>query len=228
MSESWQNLIDLVVNPHATFTRLKSKPRWVLALIVFCFLGIGLSWATAPFTEQLLRHRLSADELAIESSEFKRQSSFVALLVPALIYSFTIWAIMGGLLTIVARGFRVNKAIKFRHIYAAFLHTSLIRALTFLVNVGMIPLFREVEDIKTAIDFKVIPGLHMLVGSSESFILLAFLSNVHLLSIWQIAIAAVAVYVLAEVNKTTACITGAIIWLFRISMEVTFSIIFVS
>ena len=148
MKESWRNLIDLIVNPSATFTRLKSRPRWVMAFVTYCLLALVLSWTTAPFTEHLLHQRLAKNETSIESIEFERQSSFVALLVPALIISFISWPIMGGIFTIAARIFRLNRALKFRHIYAAFLHISVIRALIFLVNIGMIPIFRRLEDLK--------------------------------------------------------------------------------
>jgi hypothetical protein len=196
-----------------------------MAFVAYCFLAVVLSWTTAPFTEQLLYQRLSKNEVPVESIEFKRATSFVVLLVPALIVSIVTWLVMSGILTIVARIFRINTALKFRHIYAAFLHTAVIRALIFFVNTGMLPVFRTVEDVETLIDLKVIPGLHMLVGASENIVLLTFLSNVHLLSVWQIFIITVAVAILAEVNKAKACVAAVIIWLLRVGIEVAFFVL---
>lgn len=224
MKESWQNLIDLIVNPRATFARLKSNPRWVMAFAAYCFLAIVLSWTTAPFTEHLLHQILSEDGTPIEPTELEQKSSFLVLMVPALIVSVISWLVLGAIFTIVARIFRLNKALKFKHIYAAFLHISLIRALIYLVNIGMIPVFRKMEDVETLIDLHVIPGLHMLIGASENIILLTFLSNVHLLSIWQIFIITVAVTVLAEINITKACVTGIVIWLLYVGIEVVFMV----
>ena len=66
----------------------------------------------------------------------------------------------------------------------------------------------------------------MLMGASENIILLTFLSNVHLLSVWQIIIITVAVATLAEVNKTKACVAAVIIWLFMVGIEVAFAVTF--
>ena len=90
--------------------------------------------------------------------------------------------------------------------------------------VCILPVFRRVEDVETAVDLRAIPGLHMLIGPNENIILLAFLRNVHLLSVWQIAITAVAVAILAEVNKAKACLTAVIIWLLRVGIDVIFQI----
>ena len=48
MKESWQNLIDLIANPKATFTRLKSKPKWGVAFLVFCFLVVVVGMDGLP------------------------------------------------------------------------------------------------------------------------------------------------------------------------------------
>jgi hypothetical protein len=224
MKESWQNLIDLIVNPRATFTRLKLKPRWGVACVVFCFLAVVLAWTTAPFTEQLLRQNLARGETSIDPIEFKERTSFVVLLVPALVIAIITWLVMSVMLTIAARIFRLNK-LKFKYICAAFLHAVLlIRAVVYLINISILPVFRRVEDVETVVDLRAIPGLHTLIGPSENIILLTFLSNVHLLSVWQIVITAVAVAILAEVNKTKACITAVIIWLLSVGIGVAFSI----
>ena len=67
MKESWQNLIDLIANPKATFTRLKSKPKVRSSrLLVFCFLVVLLAWMVFPFTRQFLNPQYASSLADIE------------------------------------------------------------------------------------------------------------------------------------------------------------------
>ena len=222
MRESWQNLFDLIVNPSATFTRLKSKPRWIVVFIVFCFLSVGLAWTTAPFTEQLLYQKLAKSATSVETIGFTKKTSFVSIMVPAPVVAILWCVVLSTVLAVASRIFKINKAVKFKHIFAGIVHTSLIRTLIFLVNVGMLPVFRRIEDVEETIDMQVIPGLHMLMSSIENVNLLMFLSHLHILSIWHIFVLTIAVTIFAEVNKTKACVTAVSIWLLRVSAEVMF------
>ena len=79
-----------------------------------------------------------------------------------------IWLLaISAILTLAARLFAINDAIKFKHIFAAIVHTSLISILIVLVNTALLVVFRDVEDIRRTTDMKIIPGLHLLFGSSE-------------------------------------------------------------
>ena len=128
------------------------------------------------------------------------------------------------ILTAVSRVFKVNKALKFKHIFAAWWHTILVNPLVFFINTAFIPVFRRVEDIETLIDLRVIPGIHMLVPSIENQYLLVFFSFVDILCIWNIFVLTVAVATLAEVSKIKACLTAVIIWLFRVGVDVIFQV----
>ena len=132
--------------------------------------------------------------------------------------------VFSAILTIVSRVFKVNEALKFKHIFVAWWHSILINPLVFFINIAFLPVFRRVEDIETLIDLRVIPGVHMLVASVENPYLLMFLSYVDLLGIWNIFVLTVAVAILAEVNKTKACLTAVIIWLLRVGIDVIFQV----
>ena len=218
MKESWQNLSDLITNPSATFARLKFNPKWVLTFVVFCLLSLGMGGAVAPFTRQLL----TSDPVPNETL------SVVPIMMMALAWAVLWCVVLSVLLTIAARIFKIDRAVKFKHIYAAIVHTSLIRSLIFLVNVGMLPIFRRVEDIEAAIDTRVIPGLHLLVGSIENTNLLLFLSHVNVLSIWYIFVLTVAISIFAGVNKIHACFAAVLVWLLRVGIEVVFTAMFLS
>ena len=224
MKESWKNLIDLVANPKATFTRLKSNPKCLLAFLVFCFLVVVLAWIVFPFTRQFINPQYASRLADIELFGSTRAASMVFVAVSGIILGVLCALVFSTILTVVSRIFRVNEALKFKHIFAAWWYTILINPLVFFINTAFIPVFRRVEDIETLIDLRVIPGIHMLVPSIENQYLLVFLSFVDILCIWNIFVLTMAVATLAEISKTKACLTAVIIWLLRIGVDVVFQV----
>ena len=205
MKESWQNLIDLIVNPSATFERLKSNPKWVVAFVLFFSLSVGLAWANAPFIKRLMTLLKPDVAATISFKSYVAKGSIVVVL----------WCIiLGSVFTFAARVFKINPALKFIHIFAAVVHTSLIGTLIYLINIGLFPLFRQLEDINRPIDMKLIPGLHMVAGSIENAHILTFLSHINPLSVWYIGVLTIAVVILAKVNRVKACFTALIIFLY--------------
>ena len=134
-----------------------------------------MGWTVAPFTQRLLTLR------AIKSSVPNEIPSIVSVMIMALVWAVLWCVVLSVLLTVAARIFKIDRAVKFKHIFAGTVHTSLIRSMIFLVNVGMLPIFRRIEDIETVIDTRMIPGLHLLASSIENTSLLIFLSHVHIL-----------------------------------------------
>ena len=224
MKESWQNLIDLIANPKATFTRLKSKPKWGVAFGVFCFLVVVLAWIVFPFTQKFINPQY-ADSLAdIELFGSTKAASMVFVAVGGVILGVLCAVVFSIVLTLVSRVFKVNEALKFKHIFAAWWHTILINPLIFFINIAFLPVFRSVEDIETVVDMRIIPGIHMLVMSVENQYLLFFLSYIDILGMWNIFVLTVAVVALAEVSKTKACLTAVIIWLLRVGVDTLFQV----
>ena len=222
MKESLQNLSELITNPSATFERLTSNPKWVFAFVVFCLLSLGMGGAVAPFTQQLLISR------SVESSVPNETFSIGTVMVVALVWAVLWCIVLSVLLTIATRIFKIDRAITFKHIYAGIVHTSLVRSMIFLVNIGMLPIFRRVEDVEAVIDTRIIPGLHLLVGSIENANLLLFLSHVHILNIWHIFVLTIAVSIYAGVSKGKACFAAVIIWLLRVGIEIVFTAMFLA
>ena len=187
MKNSLQNIADILAEPSAAFARLKSEPKWLLAMVIFCLFAVGIAWATLPFTEQI------------------------------------IWLLaISAILTLAARFIGINNAIKFKHIFAAVVHTSLINSLIVLVNTALVVVFRDVENIKSTADMKIIPGLHLLLSSSENVKLLTFLSHFNPLSLWYLAVLAIGIRIFAGTDKIKACFGAIIIWLLDTVPEVLF------
>ena len=224
MKESWQNLIDLIANPKATFTRLKSKPKWGVAFGVFCFLVVVLAWIVFPFTQKFINPQYASSLADVELFGSTKAAAMVFVAVGGIILGVLCAVVFSIILTVVSRVFKVNEALKFKHIFAAWWHTILINPLVFFINIAFLPVFRRVEDIETVVDMRIIPAIHMLVTSVENPYLLFFLSYVDILGIWSIFVLTVAVSTLAEINKTKACLTAVIIWLLRIGVDTLFQV----
>ncbi len=220
MKESWQNLSDLIVNPSATFKRLKLNPKWMLAFFVFCFLGLLLGWTTAPLTHHLLIMR------AAQSSIPYKIPSVESVAIIGFIVTILLCILLSSILTIAARIFKIDSTVKFRHVYAGIIHTSLIRAFIFLINVGLFPIFKRIEDIETLADTRMIPGLHLLASSIENMNIFIFLSHFHVLNIWHVFVLTIAVSTFAGVNRIQACFIAICVWLLRVSIETVFASMF--
>ena len=224
MKESWRNLIDLIANPKATFTRLKSKPKWGIAFLVFCFLVVVLAWIVFPFTQQFINPEYAGSLADIELFGSTKAAAMVFVAVSGIILGVLCAVVFSIGLTVVSRVFKVNEALKFKHIFAAWWHTILINPLIFFINIAFLPVFKRLEDIETVVDMRIIPGIHMLVTSVENPHLLFFLSYIDILGIWNIFVLTVAVSTLAEVSKAKACLTAVIIWLLRIGVDTLFQV----
>lgn len=224
MKESWRNLVDLVVNPKATFTRLKSKPKWGVAFGVFCFLVVVLAWIVFPFTQKFINPQYMGSLADIELFGSTKAASMVLVAVGGVILGILCAVVFSIILTVVSRLFKVNEALKFEHIFAAWWHTILISPLVFFINIAFLPVFRRLEDIETVVDMRIIPAIHMLVTSVENPYLLFFLSYIDILGMWSLFVLTVAISTLAEVSKTKACFTAVIIWLLRIGVDTLFQV----
>ena len=224
MKESWQNLIDLIANPKATFTRLKSKPKWGSAFGVFCVLVVVLAWIVFPFTQRFINPQYAGSLADVELFGSTKAASMVFVAVGGIILGILCAVVFSIGLAMVSRVFKVNEALKFKHIFAAWWHTILLNPVIFFINIAFLPVFRRVEDIETVVDMRIIPGVHMLVTSVENQYVLFFLSYIDVLGIWSIFVLTVAVSTLAEINKTKACLTAVIIWLLRIGVDTLFQV----
>ena len=224
MKESWRNLIDLIANPRATFTRLKSNPKYGVAFFIFCCLVVVLAWIVFPFTIKFLDPQYASSLADVKLFGSTKAAAMALVAVSGIILGILCAVVFSIGLAVVARFFKVNEALKFKHIFAAWWHTILINPVIFFINIALLPVFRRVEDIETVVDIKIIPGIHMLVPFIENLYLLFFLSFFDLLGIWNVFVLTVAVATLTEVSKTRACLMAVIIWLLRVGIDVMFQV----
>lgn len=222
MKDSLQNIADILAEPGAAFARLKSEPKWLLAMVIFCLFSVGIAWVTFPFIEQIMDQQLMEEGTPAEAIEIAKIVAKIFVFIGSLVAPIIWFLVISVILTLVARLLAIDDAIKFKHIYAAIVHASLISILILLVNTALLVVFRDVETIKNAADMKIIPGLHLLLGSSENVKLLTFLSYFNPLNLWYLAVLTIGIRVFAGIDKTKACLGAIIIWLLGIALEVVF------
>ena len=68
-----------------------------------------------------------------------------------------------------------------------------------------------------------VPGLHMLFDSTANVKLSVFLSHINPLSVWLIMVMAIAIAVLADIEKTRSRIAAGILWILMVLYEVVFA-----
>ena len=222
MKDSLQNIVDIIMNPTAAFTRLKSEPKWGAVLAIYCFFSFILALALMPYTQKLLAAR------AVNTFSYSKTLSFISITVFSTAYTILMAILLSGILTLTAKIARIKSDIKFKHICAAFFHIMLIRVMTFLVNAALLPVFRDIEDIHATVDARVIPGLHLLAGSLEleNQSLLIFLAYINPIAVWYVFVLTIGIHIFAEVSKGKAFCVALVIWLFRMSLDTTFVTVF--
>lgn len=223
MNESLQNIGDLIAEPRSTFTRLKSQPRSGVAFIIFYLFSVLLLWALAPYTQQLMSEGMAETEAPPEQLQTVAQVMGTLIIFVGPLFAVVGFIISGALLKLGAQYLLRNETLRFRHIYAAVIHISLINCVIQLVNTALLLVFRDVGDVKSVADFKMIPGLHMLFDAGANAKLLVFLSHINPLSLWLIAVIAIALVVLTDMEKIRSRIAAVILWLLMISYEVLFA-----
>ena len=223
MKESLQNIGDLIAEPSAAFSRLKSQPRSGIAFIVFYIFSVLLLWALAPYTQQLMSQAMAAETDAIpEQAQTMAQVMRWLIIFLGPIGAIVGFIISSAILRVAVRFLLKNDTLRFRHIYAATLHIALIsNCLMGLLNTVLLLALRNVDDVKNGVDFKMIPGLHMLFDSGTTNVkLLMLFSHINPFSVWIIAVMAIAIAVLADMEKSKARVAAVILWILSILPEV--------
>ena len=173
-----------------------------------------------PYTQKLLAAH------AVDTPSYGKTLSFISITIISMAYTITMAALLSVILTLTAQIAKIESAITFKHIYAALFHIMLIRLMTFFMNAGLLPVFRDIEDIHTTIDARIIPGLHLLAGSLQNQPLLIFLAYINPVAVWYVSVLTIGIHIFAEVSKVKAFFVALIIWLFRMSLDTTFVTVF--
>ena len=226
MKESLQNIGNIIAEPSAAFLKLKSEPRSGIAFVVFYLFSVLITWAVLPYTAALTAAKLVEGDMQPEQIEAAGNMSQIFQSIG--IFIGPIFAILGfiiisALLRLAARFFAKNDTLRFRHIYAVVVHIALIGCVIQLVNTALLLVFKDVEGIKNTVDLKMIPGLHLLLGGVANPKLTMLLSHINPLSLWLIAVIAIAITVLADIERNKARAAAVVLWVLSVLPEVVFA-----
>ena len=222
MKESLQNIGNIIAEPSVAFSELKSQPRWGIAFIVFYLVSILIGWAVMPYAETLIDIELAKNDL--QSEQLEAAKNVAQIMKNVGVFIFPLFTLLGfiigsAILKLASRILVKSEALEFKSIYAAIVHISLISCLIQLVNAALLLVFRNPESVKSAVDLKMIPGLHLLFSSGGNVKLLTFLSHINPLSLWVIAVIAIAVTEFTGAEKSRARIAAVILWVLSILPE---------
>lgn len=223
MKESLRNIGELIAEPSAAFERIRTEPKWGVAFLVFYLFNVLIGWATAPYIQALIAEGMAQTN---NMSQEQRQAAEMMVGIMTRVGLFllplfaVLWFVISSAIFKLAARLGNNENLTFRHIFAAVVHISLLGCVINLINTALLLVFRDVADVKNAAAMRLLPGLHLLFGSLENAKLLLFLSHINPFSVWIIAVTAIAVAVLADVDKTRARIAAVLIWLVWILPDV--------
>ena len=226
MKQGVENIGNIIAEPSALFSELKSQPRWGIAFIAFYLVSILIGWAMMPYSETLIDIELAKNDL--QSEELEATKNVAQIMKNVGVFIFPLLALLGfiigsAILKLAARVLVKDEALEFKSIYAAIVHISLIGCLIQLVNAALLLVFGNPESVKSAIDLKMIPGLHLLFSSIGNVKLLTFLSHINPLNLWVIAVVAIAISEFTGIEKSRARIAAVILWGLSILPEVIFT-----
>lgn len=226
MKESLQNIGNLIAEPSATFSQLKSEPRWGIAFVILYLITVLVAWAILPYSDTLLAEQLAKQEMPAGASGTAENVARVlknVFLFLGPVFVLLLFVIQAALLNLANRFLVKNDTLKFKHIYVALVHLSLIPALIQLMNAALLLIFRSPESVRSAADLKMIPGLHLLLESGASPKLMVLFGHINPLSLWVIAVMAIAIAVLADMEKNRARVIAIVLWIISILPEVIFT-----
>ena len=195
MKTSLQNIKDIFINPKITFIRLKDDPKWILAFALCC-IGFGLvELVTYPFETHILSTGVTQESAIPDTPHISH--SIMEFLVSVLVGGFMLLILFVVFSTFylgIARLFRINRTVlKFSHIYICVVHISFVGVCFRIINTVLLFIFKSPQDISTELDMEMIPGLHHILSFLENEKLLIVLSDMNLLSIWEILLTTIAV-----------------------------------
>lgn len=226
MKEGLQNIGDLIAEPSSAFTRLRAEPRWGVMFLIFFLLSVFLMWVLMPYTAAMMEAQTASTEMTAEQAAAAEQ--VMRVVQYAGVFIFPIFGIIGliiycALIRLVLRFFMKASALRFRHIFAAVLHVSFIGWIVQLVNTVLLLIFKDVADVKSAVDMKMIPGMHhlagMIAGGDLNPKLAIFLSHLNPLSLWIVAVFAIAVSRMTDIAPARSRVIAVVLWLLGVLME---------
>ena len=114
MKNSLQNIADILAEPSAAFARLKSEPKWLLAMVIFCLFAVGIVWATLPFTDQIIHQQMTEAGVPSDPIEISIKIARIFTLIGSLVAPI-IWLLAISTILTLEPVLKVGETIIFCH-----------------------------------------------------------------------------------------------------------------
>ena len=227
MKREFQIIGNIFGAPSEAFVEIKKQPSWVTVLVIIAVVSIGIAWAVLPFSEQMARAKMlesGMDAAQMEQGQtIAELFSFIGLLLTPLPL-FIKWLIFAGLFYLGVRLLGSSKALTFKSMFAAVVHSELILVFSTLINAALLLCFKDIDTVKDITDLHMIPSLHLIFGDKKVGIpYFTFLHQINPFSIWYLIVLSRGVAVVADISRQRTEWLVALIWLAGIGFQVAAS-----
>lgn len=207
----WQNLIDVVFAPAATFDDVREHPRWLIPLLVVTALTVVVSFLLMPLTLELQRMAMSERGMTPEQAEgalgMVRVFSLIGAPVAVVVFTALFALLFWGWAAISGAHQASYKVAFTAMIYTGVIHVLQAVAQTIVVfTKGAGQVAREggppTFGLALFLDRGDMPGL-----------LWAFLANINFFSIWAAIVLAIAGIHAMRMSRGAAVAFAVVMWL---------------
>ena len=227
MNQTLKIIADIIGEPSTAFRVLKNKPNWRAVCIIIALVSIGIAWAVLPFSKQIAHAKMLESDLDASQIEQTRTMVDVGMFVGILLMPILLlikWLIFAGFLYFGAQLLGSAKALKFKPTFAVVVHAELIFVFSKLINTALLLCFKEIDNVKNAIDLQMIPGLHFLFTDHALGVpVLTLLSRITPFSIWYLIVLSLGVAVVADIKTRKVAWLVVCTWLVNIGVQIAIS-----
>ena len=219
IAEQFNRITGTVFSSTKTFTKINSKPTWLIAYLTIGTGAILIGSLISPFIIQAQIVSMPSD-MSLQQIEnglkfMKRYQTIgialspLLLMLKFLIISAVLWLIV-----------QLFTEVDLKRIFSVVVHCGVITFLGSILSFLILRL-RGLHSIKSAADVQVSLGLDIFLRNSDLDLpLKAVLSNINVFSIWWIVLISLGISIAAKISRTKAIVIAIFFWLFSTAIQV--------
>lgn len=207
----WQNLIDVIFAPSATFEDVRERPRWLAPLLIVMALTVVVSFVMLPVTLALQRVQMAGRGMTPEQIEkalgivriFSVVGAPVFVVVFTAIFALLFWgwaAVSGA------------REPTYKAAFTAMIYTGIIQILQAIVQT-IVMFLKGAEQIAQEGSLPTFGLALFLERGDMPRLLWGLLANINFFSIWGAIVTAIAGIHALRMSKGSAYAFAVVIWL---------------
>lgn len=219
IAEQFNRITGTVISSTKTFTKINSKPTWLIAYLTIGTGAILIGSLISPFIIQAQIVSMPSD-MSLQQIEnalkFMKRFQIIGialspllLILKFLIISVVLWLIV-----------QFFTEVDFKRIFSVVVHCGIITFLGSILSFIILKL-RGFQSIKSAVDIQVSLGLDIFLRNSDiNLPFKAFLSNINVFSIWWIVLISLGISIAAKISRTKAIVIAIFFWLLSTAIQI--------